>query len=230
VSAIKNISGFLSLLRTRLGQRGKDRPQPRMANDIGVSPRQYQRWEKGYGFPSNNYLFSIIKLVPDDETLMEIPSEIPDSFFKMASKEDGVFPRAIKALRDSLGITQEEASRRAGVTLNVWKVWEYGIRKPTVESIDKIALAALDDRRKRKKFYIDIFTFEEETHPISCTRGRRVDAQEKEDIERVNAIIDSAKKLAEEAADSTEARKLLKKFSEELKEAEAVLRNGKKRK
>lgn len=45
----------------------------------------------------------------------------------------------IKALREGLGLTQEEFGRRIGVTTQAVSAWEAGKVKPTVDSLAKIA-------------------------------------------------------------------------------------------
>jgi len=45
----------------------------------------------------------------------------------------------IKALREGLGLTQEEFGRRIGVTTQAVSAWESGKVKPTVDSVAKIA-------------------------------------------------------------------------------------------
>jgi transcriptional regulator with XRE-family HTH domain len=45
----------------------------------------------------------------------------------------------IKALREGLGLTQEEFGRRLGVTRQAVSAWESGEVKPTIDSIAKMA-------------------------------------------------------------------------------------------
>ena len=47
-------------------------------------------------------------------------------------------PEQIKFIRTTLGRTQQDMARIAGVSLSVWKTWESGVGTPKRENMTKL--------------------------------------------------------------------------------------------
>lgn len=50
---------------------------------------------------------------------------------RMAKKAANPWPAKLKALRDRLGLSNEQVAARLRISLRLWRSWCYGERKPS---------------------------------------------------------------------------------------------------
>ena len=98
------ISDLLLQGRRRLGGGDATRfPQPRMADLLGVSLRQYQRWERGDSRPSSRAAERIVRTLATEEPA---PVEVASVVQQVEALQE-----EIRALRAELAAIREQRSR-----------------------------------------------------------------------------------------------------------------------
>lgn len=125
----------------------------------------------------------------------------------------GAFAGPIKGLREALGMTQEQAVRRIGLTLGAWRSWESGLKQPRRQQIEKIANLA-DDPAIRMKFWLDIY---DEGIKLGASSQKPMTPRETLFVRYVNDIVMAAKELClAAAAGSTASEEMLKHAADDL--------------
>jgi DNA-binding transcriptional regulator YiaG len=58
----------------------------------------------------------------------------------MAKKKNNPWPTRLKALRDRLGLTNDQMAQRLRIDVRLWKSWVYGERQPRGAAVALITL------------------------------------------------------------------------------------------
>jgi transcriptional regulator with XRE-family HTH domain len=130
----------------------------------------------------------------------------------------GPFVVAIKGLRSSLELSQEEAAHRVGVTLGAWRSWEQGVNSPRRRQLEKIATLPAD-AKIRVKFWLDICLDGIRLSSVLSGSGKML-REDRELIISANSAVEAVKQLVLAAArGSHAAREELKSLAGRLRQA-----------
>lgn len=128
-------------------------------------------------------------------------------------RSKGAFFGPIRALRASLGLSQEAAARKIGVALKTWYAWESGLQQPRRTQLEAIA-NLIKDPALRMKFWLDIYS---EGIKLGVPAGKAMTQRDALILRYGNDAIEAIKELCLGAAEgSTASEEALRDLADRL--------------
>ena len=116
--------------------------QTELATQLGTTKQAISRWETGLNEPNERNKQALADLygIPIEELSRNYDwyagEGIPHGY-----RRSDIDPRKLREARQTLGITQTEAARRAGLSVGSISLYEAGIVTPKTDTIYKLATA-----------------------------------------------------------------------------------------